>query len=64
MLRITKSAKNLSFSIVEDIKVGSIGSGSDYKEKTVKRSPLTSKNWNGVIGYLTPDAKQIFTQLK
>ena len=36
----------------------------DCEDETVKRSPLISKNSNGAIGYLTPIAKQIFTQLR
>ena len=48
--------------MAEDVEVGSIGS--DRKDETVKRSLLTSKNSNGATGYLTPDAKQAFTQLR
>ena len=44
--------------------VGSVGSGGNFKDETVKRSSLTSKNSNGVTGHLTPNVKQAFTQLK
>ena len=64
MLRITKSAENLSSSMAEDAEVGSIAGGGDCKDKMVKRSPFTSKNLNGTTGYLTPGAKQAFTQLR
>ena len=50
--------------MAEDAKVGSIGGGGNCKDETVERSPLISKNWNGATGYLTPCAKQAFTQLK
>ena len=56
MLKTTKSAENLSSSVVEDAEVGSIGSGS-HKDETVRRSLLTSKNLNRATGYLIPDAK-------
>ena len=59
MLRTTRSAKNSSSLIAEDVEVGS--TGGDCKDETVERSPLTSKNSNGAIGYLTPDAKRAFT---
>ena len=65
MLRIspTGSAKNLSVlvDIAENAEVG-VGDG-DCKDKTDEK--LTrSKNWNRAIGYLTPYAKQAFTQLR
>ena len=55
----TRSAKNSSLLVdmAEDTEVGV--DGSDYKDKTVGRSP--SKNSNRAIGYLTPDARQAFT---
>ena len=62
MLRTTRSAKNSSLLMAEDAEVGSIGG--DCKDETVERSPLTSKNSNGATGYLTPDAKRAFTQLR
>ena len=62
MLKTTKSAENLFLSKTEDAKVSSIGV--DSKNVMVKRSPLTSKNLNGAIGYLTPNVKQGFTQLR
>ena len=60
MLKTTRSAENLSSSMAEDAEVGNIGGG-DCKDKTVKRSLLTSKNLNGATGYLTLGAKQTFT---
>ena len=48
--------------MAEDFEVGSIGD--DCEDKTVKRSPLTSKNLNRPTSYLTPDAKRTFTQLR
>ena len=63
MLRTTQSAENLSSLVVEDAEVDRIGDG-DYKDETIERSPLTSKNLNGAMDYLTPDAKQAFTQLR
>ena len=62
MLKTTKWAKNLLLSIAEGTEIGSIGDVGDCEDKTVKGSPLTSKNLNGAIGYLTPGAKQAFTQ--
>ena len=49
--------------MAEDAEVGSVGGG-DREDETVKKSPLTSKNSNRATGYLTPDAKQAFTQLR
>ena len=62
MLRTTRSAENLSSSMVEDAEVGSIGG--DCEDETVKRSSFTSKNSNRATGYLTPGTKQAFTQLR
>ena len=62
MLKTTRLAKNLSSLMAENAEVGSIGG--DCEDETVKRSPLTSKNLNGATGYLTPDAKRAFTQLR
>ena len=64
MLKTTRLAENLSSLMAEDTEVGSIGGGGDCKDKTVERLPLTSKNSNGATGYLTPGAKQAFTQLR
>ena len=50
--------------MAEDAEVDSIGGGGDREDETVERSPLTSKNSNGATGYLTPDTKQAFTQLR
>ena len=49
--------------MAEDAEIVSVGGG-DCKDETVERSPLISKNSNGATGYLTPDAKQAFTQLR
>ena len=64
MLRTTRSAENSPSSMAEDAEVDSIGGGGDREDETVERSPLTSKNSNGATGYLTPDAKRAFTQLR
>ena len=64
MLRAIKSAENLSLLMAEDAKVGSIGVDGDCEDETVKRSLLLSKNLKRARSYLTPDAKQIFTQLR
>ena len=64
MLRTTRSAENSPSLMAEDAEVDSIGGGGDREDETVERSPLTSKNSNGATGYLTPDAKQAFTQLR
>ena len=64
MLKTTRSAENLSLLMAEDTKVGSIGGGGDCDDETVERSSLTSKNSNRATGYLTPGAKQAFTQLR
>ena len=63
ILITTRSTENLSLLVAEDTEIGSIGSG-DCEDETVKRSPLTSKNSNGATGYLIPNAKQVFTQLR
>ena len=63
MLRTTQSAKNLSLSITEDTKIGSIG-GDDCEDETVKRSLFIFKNSNGAIGYLIPKARLAFIQLR
>ena len=39
-----------------------VGCGGDCEDETVRRSP--SKNLNGATGYLTPEARQAFTQLR
>ena len=61
MLQITRSSKNLllSVDVDEDYKVNISGSGSNYKDKTIKKSPF--KNLNRAIGYLTPEARLAFT---
>ena len=59
MLKTTQKAKNLLSLMAEDAEVGNVGSG-DCKNEMVKRSPLTSKNLNGAMGYLTPSAKRAF----
>ena len=49
--------------MVEDAKIASVDVG-DCEDKTVEKSPLTSKNSNGAIGYLTPEARLAFTKLR
>ena len=58
----TRSAKNLLLlvNMAEDAEVGV--DGGDREDKMVGRSP--SKNSNKATGYLTPDARQAFTQLR
>ena len=46
--------------MAEDAEVGSVGGG-DREDKTVEKSPLTSKNSNGATSYLTSSTKQAFT---
>ena len=61
MLKTTRLAENLSLSLMaEDAEVGS--GDDDCDNETIKKSP--SKNLNGATGYLTPDARQAFTQLR
>ena len=50
--------------MAEDAEVGSIDGGGDCEDKTVERLPLTSKNSDGAMGYLTPGSKRAFTQLR
>ena len=63
MLRTTQSAQNLASLMTKDTEVGSISTG-NCRDKTVKKSPLTSKNSNRAISYLTPKARLAFTQLR
>ena len=49
--------------MAEDAEDDSID-GSDHKDKTVKRSPLISKNLNRAMGYLTIEARLAFTKLR
>ena len=42
-------------------KIGTVGGDGNCEDKTVKKSPLTSKNLNGTTGYLTFGTKQAFT---
>ena len=58
---ITKSLKNLllSMDVAESDKVGGDGDG-DCKDGTVEKSPR-SKNSNWATGYLTLNARQVFT---
>ena len=39
------------------------GGGGDCKDETVEKL-LCTKNLNGVISYLTPNARQVLTQLR
>ena len=49
--------------MAEDVEVVSVDGG-DYKDETVKRLLLTSKNLNGAMGYLTAKARLAFIQLR
>ena len=61
MLKTTRLAKNLSLLLmVEDAEVDS--KSGDCEDETAKWS--LSKNSNGAMGYLTPNARQVFTQLR
>ena len=64
MLQIIVLSKNLpsSIDVAERNKVGTVGNGSDCKDKTVKKLP--SKNSNGAIDYLIPKARLAFTILR
>ena len=55
--------KNLLLSMdqTEDDKID-IGICGDYKNKTVERSLLMSKNLNGATSYLISDTKQAFSK--
>ena len=59
----TQSVENLSLLlyVAKDAEVGVCSS--DCKNKTDKKLHH-SKNLNGAMGYLTPNAKQAFTQLR
>ena len=59
----TRLSKNLLLSIdVAEVDEVGVGGGGDCEDETVGRSP--SKNLNGATGYLTPDARRAFTQLR
>ena len=59
----TRSLKNLLLSIdMAEVDEFGVDGGGDHKDEAVRKSP--SKNLNGVTGYLTPDARRAFTQLK
>ena len=64
MSSTTKSSKNLLLllEIIEADKVGIGIKNGDCKDKMVEKSP--SKNLNGITGYLNPNARQFFTQLR
>ena len=62
MLKITQLVKNLSLLIAGNTKIGSIRDGDD--DETVKKSFLISKNLIKTVGYLTPQTRLIFTQLR
>ena len=64
MLRIIRSAKNLLLSMTENVEIGSKGSYSYSEDKTVKKSPFTSKNSNRALSYLTLKARLAFNKLK
>ena len=62
MFQITRLWKKL-LSLIDIAKrdeVDIVSSGSSYKDKTTKRS--LSKNFNKVIGYLTPKTRLAFTK--
>ena len=46
--------------MIGDIKIG----GANYSNKIVKRSPTYTKSTIGAMGYLIPNTKIVFTQLK
>ena len=48
--------------VAERDEVDTVGRGSDYEDKTIKRS--LSKNSNGATGFLTSEARLVFTKLK
>ena len=50
--------------MAKDAEVGNIGGGGDYKDETVERLLLTSKNSNEAIGQLTPKTRLVFTKLR
>ena len=50
--------------MAEDAEVGSISGGGHCEDETVEKSPLTCKNSNRAMGYLTPGTKRAFTQLR
>ena len=59
----TRLLKNLLLSIdVAEVDEVGVGGGGDCKDETVERS--LSKNLNKAIGYLSPDARRAFTQLR
>ena len=59
MSSATRSSNNLLLSI-DVVEFEEIGVGDDNcEDEMVGRS--SSKNLNGATGYLTPDAKQVFT---
>ena len=36
--------------MAEDVEIGSIGGGGEYKDEIVEKLLLSSKNWNGATG--------------
>ena len=59
----TKSSKNLLLSIdVAKVDEAGISAKGDCEDETVERLP--SKNLNRATGYLTPNARRAFTQLR
>ena len=68
MLKIsftTRLLKNLvlSMNMAESDKVDFNGGG-NYKNKTVKRLPLTPQKLDKATNYLTPNTRLAFTQLR
>ena len=60
MLKTTQLARNLLLLIAEIDEISNVSNDDNYKDETVKKSLLTSKNLNRATGYLTPNAKQVF----
>ena len=50
--------------MADNAEVGSIGSSGDCDDEMVEKSPLTSKNSNGVTDYPTLGVKRAFNQLR
>ena len=50
--------------MAKDVEIGSIGDDSPCEDETVEILPLTVKNLNGAIGYLTLKTRLEFTKLR
>ena len=64
MLQTTRLSKNLASSIdvAERDEIDTVNCDDNCEDKTVKRS--LSKNLNGTTGYLTPEARLAFIELR